>query len=235
MYKRRTKRFEKKRKEKELLALARKYHETSFSSVRPLEYKEINPIRTGFTRTFYLRKDLLGRPDYKYLEEALNICNITEFNKNRKFPINKKKYHRSWFSKIWHSKFELRDITDKEYNKLSERAKNYFIKIEKVNWSGGVYNVWHPIIPSWMLSIKISPYYIRYIKIFDNVAISEYHKIANKINVNNLWCKIDHLAGISSDKDSWTAPKSHKIAKIIDKEAKKEIEDYIYNKRGIYE
>jgi hypothetical protein len=216
---RREKRFLIKKQEKELLALDREMEELRKKSNEPIEYMEVKPIRDGWIRYFDLREDLKGRSDYKYLREILDVCNVEQFCRNKKFKIPKKNWRYYNLDKDFH----LKNLSDKERNKLSERAKTEFWKEEKVSWSGGIYNIWHPAIPSWMLVAKIKPHYIRYFGVFDNEAKSQYQRLRNKFETNNLYPKLNKLYGWGNGYDDWDYSYSKK--RMIEVQAKKEMKE----------
>jgi len=210
-------RFNKKKKEKELLALSRKENEVRKLSSIPIEYVEIKPIRIGFTRTFKLRDDLKGRPDFKYLQEALNACNVEQFCRNKQFKYPK--YYRE-------KEFKLKNIYEYNYKKLSDKAKELFLKTEKLDLRNNIYTVYIPNIPFWMLSIKVKAKYIHYFKKYNNNLISEYNKLYNKIYYTEAYYKINHLLDISKEKDYYTNNKKYKIKKQEEKEAFLEAKEY---------
>ena len=222
MDKRREIRFEKKRKEKELLALDRKMDELRNKAWEPVEYIEVKPIRDGFIRYFDLREDLKGRPDYKYLREILDKCNVYQFCRNRKFVFPK------WYAKWNRDEFKLRLLFDRDKERLGEKAQSCFWKEEKVSFSGAVYNIWHPCIDNWMLVVKVKPHYIRYFAVFDNEAESEYQKLCNRFRGNHLWPKLDRLYGYGKNWDEWDCnlTKKKSYDRIVKKEMKEEAENF---------
>lgn len=220
MDKRREIRFHKKGREKQILSFGRKIKELRKAAYTPIEYKEVKPIRDGFVRTFVLKNIVSRRKDYPYIKEALDKCNVKEFNRSKKFIYSKKEMKRA-------RQFTLKEINKGVYEKLSEEAKKYFIPHTKKYWNLTI-TEWKPIIPSWMLSVKVYPHYINSFLVYDNEKESEYKKLWNKIFNNNLWQKLDHLLGLSKEKDLYSVRDLKQ--KIIDKEMKEEVEDYIYNK-----
>lgn len=225
---RRDKRFLKKQKEKELIALDKRRQEL-WEERAKVEYVEIEPYRNGFIRYFDLREDLVGRSDYKYIREALDACNIEQFCRNKKFKFSRK-YYRTRYSRFYIKEMKLRTLQDKEYNKLSERAKEYFTKEEKVSWSGVVYPVWHSCLPVWMLVVKVKPHYIRYRKIYNVDAESKLGELRNKIEKNNLDVKINHVRGYRAYwRDDWdlSLDKKRMFNKITEKEMEEEAKEYL--------
>lgn len=220
MNKRREIRFQKKEREKEILSLGRMINELRRAAYTPVEYRAVKPIRDGFVRTFVLKEIVSRRKDYRYIKEALEKCNVKEFNRSKKFIYSKKEMKRI-------KQFSLKDIHQGVYDKLSVEAKKYFIPYKERCWNT-TFTVWKPIIPSWMLSVKVYPHYINSFLVYDNEKESEYTKLYNKLYHTNLWQKLDHLLGLSKEKALYS--KKDKKEKIIDKEIKKEVEDYIYNK-----
>jgi hypothetical protein len=217
-------RFFREQEEKKLLALDRKKQELWNKSREPVEYIEVKPIRDGWIRYFDLREDLKGRPDYSYLKEILDICNCKQFCRSKNFKRKKSNFVYGYLDKDFH----LKNLIDKEHKGLSERAKLWFWREEKIYTRGSIYNVWHPFIEKWMLVVKTKPHYIRYFKVFDNEAKSEYDRIENEFNRRNLYPKLDHILGLKPYwRDDWDLNFNKK--RLASKIAKKEMEEEAYN------
>ena len=207
------------KKDKELLALERERNELYKINRLPVEYTEVKPIRDGWSRTFDLREDLKGRPDYKYLKEILDKCNIQQFCRNKHFSY---KARRGWMFRIDRD-FKLKSVYDKEFLKFSERAQKEFWKEEKISWSGAIYNIWHPAIPAWMMIIKIKPHYIRYFASFDTEVESKLDRINNRFNSHNLYPRLNKLHGCGNHWDEWDLSFDKK--RLENKQAKTEMEE----------
>lgn len=230
---RREKRFLKKIRDKELIALDRKRQELWEERAKGVEYVEIEPYRNGYIRYFDLREDLVGRSDYKYLREALDACYIEQYCRNKKFRFARK-YHRTRYSRYFTGEMKLGVLQDKEYSKLSDGAKVFFEKEEKVSWSGVVYPLWHSSFPVWMLVVKIKPHYIRYRKVYNVDVESQLQELRNKIERNDLDVKINHVRGYKSYwRDDWDLSLDRKrmINRTMDREMEEEIKDFINETR----
>jgi hypothetical protein len=226
---RRDRRFTRKQRDKELIALDERRNKLWEERAKGMEYVEIEPYRNGYIRYFDLREDLVGRSDYKYIREALDACNIEQYCRNKKFHFTRK-YYRSRYSRYFVREMKLNTIQDKEYNKLSDGAKNFFDKEEKVSWSGVVYNVWHSSFPVWMLVVKIKPHIIRYRKVYNVDIESQLQELRNKIDRNDLAVKINHVRGYKSYwRDDWDLSLDRKrmINKTMNREMEDEAKDYL--------
>jgi hypothetical protein len=139
--------------------------------------------------------------DYKILEEVLNATNVAQYSRTRNFDKYQwaPRYARgvdhlkSWWNE--EDSFELRSISLDEYDKLSDKAADYFDskKITR-RWGGDEVRFFTTLNPV-MYEIKIKPHYIKYEEIYNHDAISEYHEIENKIESNGWWPKLHKEMG----------------------------------------
>lgn len=129
---------------------------------RNLGFVELQPpIRSGWERLFVLRSDLKHHKDYKTLQSILTKIQNTVVSQNKNFVIKTKR------KKSKPIEQNLNHLTDKEYEKLEDKEKDYFCprwtysKIWKMS-----FRTWHITKPQFF-EYKIQPHYITKVKLMD--------------------------------------------------------------------
>jgi len=209
---RRSVRLYKKKKEKELLEMYRRYDELRELARQPEEIEVLDkPIKVGYTRTFVLNSIGKSQKKYSAIVEALEVCNIVQFSRTRDFkdityaPRYSSFHTWSGFNKE-NNELKLHEISEHQYEKLSEEAKSLFVKDENGfnAWAGRtVYHYQPEFIKNSWLKISIKPHYITEFSKYNNDYQSERDRLYNKLNGNGDLPKIYHMLWGTANTDSW--------------------------------
>lgn len=231
---RRSVRLYRKKKEKELLEMYRRYDELRNLARKPESVEVLEkPIKVGYTRTFVLNSIGKNQKKSAAIIEALEACNTVQFSRTRDFKdiIYSPHYSSigSWsgFDKE-NNELKLHEISDHQYEKLSEDAKLLFVKDEKGfnAWAGRTVYHYQPefIKRSW-LNISIKPHYITELNKYNEEYESERDKLHNKLNSNGYLPKIYHMLWGTANTDSW-----YKAKRKFDKRGERKRENDLLRK-----
>lgn len=192
----------KEKRDKELLAKDRRLNELWKALCNAYEEIPVNPpIRDGWTRKFVLREDVNKSKHAGRIQEALSACNVVQFSHRKDFKS--RNYYKSK-GKWTETKLELRDLSEKEFFKLSPNAQNYFRKSLKVPRWGPAHYVYVCDIPTWMLVVKVEKHFIRYRKVYDTNIESQYNRLRKEMDREAAWTRLDKIYGYSGrNKDLW--------------------------------
>lgn len=170
-------RNDKSNKEKEIIALKRK-----FDAIRNLkrnpEYVELpKPIHDGYIATYKLRDDILSRKDAEAYIAALNVCNANLWCENKDFKFLEKK---KWVKK----NPTLRQINKATYDALPITAKRFFYEttIKDKYWREGYRDTHYDCSLSYELVRIIKKDYITHRAVLDPNIQSEYSEIEARLN-----------------------------------------------------
>lgn len=232
------------KKEKEILALIRRQNE--LYKIKYNAHKKNNlikldkPRRDGFVRISVLRKDIARSKEGYKLQKLLDIINIPQYCDNRKFLVDKRWLNsRIYFPENYkytiHKKekdlvelpVKFKEFSEEEFNrKIPEDLKKYFNFDIIVNkWNGSTYKRYF-VYPTYKFTTKVKQHWITHV-------YPLYNEIESEITLLNQKLWIENEAIIWTDKfqrhyeDGYDDMKKRKIEKILDKEMKLEIEEYI--------
>ncbi len=138
------------------------------------------PIRHGFYKELVFREDILKRKEVPvYLE-------ILEATKVVKWGSSKKRLEKAWGEQSKNNKRiqypGISALPQKEYDKLSDKAKRFFIKRQREMYTPGYFETLYiSILPAFYFNFKVSRAYIYKRKIIDSELESEMKLIENKM------------------------------------------------------
>lgn len=170
-------------RESEVKALEKEYHEL-YNAQQNLGYITLaKPLRNGWTKSLVLREDIAKRKDGNVLEEVLFACRYTIWGRDHSHVNKNWKRHLKNNLCIVFPGIELLDY--KDYNRLSHKAKRYFIPVEYVwlRWVGYTRR-YRCILPKYLFVSMYERSYLTKRKIIDNVIESRMAEI-NEILLSN--------------------------------------------------
>jgi hypothetical protein len=203
---------------KRLLKIQERLNHLYSINKNPIEYVPINPpIRVGWKRTYVLREDIRKRKDAKFIAEALALVNYEQYSKRKDFKDH------SWENRhIWKEmEFPFKDLSEREYLKLSEKMRNCFYKTIKVPRWGAAYEVYKFDLDPWMFKKKVSPRYINQRAIYDTNVESEIDKLWNYLYRSGRSAILYHYLGDKKNYwDDWDMNPRELYESILDEEAR---------------
>jgi hypothetical protein len=208
-----------------------KYEELRNNHYDVIEYVELNPpLQTGWTRTYVVRSDIAKSSEGDRLKELLTYIHVTQFSRTRDFL----EYHHHWWrtynrkgNKTREMSMEFESISERKYLELPEYLKKYFYKYTRIPRWGSPYDIYRCSVPLWKFTKKISPFYIKYLRRYNTKLESEYQRMRNHFETNNLWGRIWHIQGSSGYNDDWYDRPWDLEKKIALDEARREAIDYM--------
>lgn len=153
------------------------------------------PIRHGWKRTFVLNDQTKNRRDAQLIQQVLDKVNTEYWSRERDWSNITPR----WVPMSDIDGCQLNPLTEKEYNKLTDRQKKYFIKsslcwattLGKRNWKD------YYIIskPNMFFKMKDRKYWITEVPVFDPEIDKESAEIWDWIHDNGLYGKLANKMG----------------------------------------
>lgn len=175
-----TKKFYFKEQKKKAFALYNR--EQELRKIKDEYVKLDNPIHVGFIKYFVIKADvhekLKNTGKLETLKTILNRINVTILSKNRlfveKYGVRKKK------NKFKRKALQLKHISVRDYELLTEEEKNYFQLVTVYHkYSKSLHNI-YVFSKMDLLQEKIAPYFITHKKVMDSNLESEKAYVWNK-------------------------------------------------------
>lgn len=141
-----------------------------------LGYIELpKPIRDGWFKTFRLRKDISRSKKAKIYQEVLDAVLVEIWGREKKHADKKWKKYFNCHTKLF-QRPGIRRLNEKDYNKLSSRAKKCFIK-RRIKVYKGFSNTYACTIPKYYFTITYRRAYITKRKILSPILESREQEI----------------------------------------------------------
>lgn len=173
------------------------------------------PRFVGWQRFYVLRDDIARRKDAKEIRAVLDMVNQTRYSKTKDFSQHDVE------QRIHATKQHIMNLSEKQYNALSEGQKKFFLK----DWDGRKKFVFYSFYSNYFFVFKIKRHYITEVQVLDAELESRIKEIQNKITKLNLWPKIHKLMGWRMYKAyDYNSPRF----KFIDKMVKKAVEEVYF-------
>ncbi len=170
--------------EKEYIKLSKRLNELN-DEIRSQPYIEVTPFQRGWETTIVLRDDISNRKDADFIQHLIDI-GYKEFKTIRRLEYVKLiKRGIYWYEHRYKDHIHVEDFipdkikfSEKQYESLSDREKNYFYK--DVHFYHNYIN-YYINIPHYWITLKVSP--CMYDRIMDKNGKleSEYAKIRSKL------------------------------------------------------
>lgn len=237
---------------KHLLAIDKRRIELSYRENDEENYIEIPKMLIGYKIKLVLVDSLKNRDDglaeaveaasswFKFSEKPFRLCNLKnyqcEFRNNLHYLdcFEKDEFEKVYFQNRVFKKGHLKllDIGEKDYQKLSDAAKKYFIQgFDKYDKRGNTVYIYHPAIPRTYIREFEEKLFWNRLYIPDSEALSEKKKLDNWLNYKRK-CELWHYEGWKTSRYcKWERNITHKQIRAQTKiYLVKAIKDYLNTK-----
>ena len=213
--------------ELELKRKWRRYNQLREESRSLGKVKLEEPIRHGWKRTFVLKEQTKNRRDAQLIQQVLDKVNTEYWSRERDWSNIKPR----WIPMTDIDGCQLNPLTEKEYNKLTERQKKYFIK-SSLCWAKTLGNRnWKDYYviskPNMFFKMKDRKYWITEVPVFDPQIDKESTEIWDWIHDNGLYGKLCNKMGW---RQNYNDPYDVRKKVVLENMSKKEMREY-FNER----
>jgi len=184
------------------------------------------PIRHGWKRKFVLNEQTKNRTDANIIQQLLDKVNHEYWSRERDWSD----IHKHWLGLADIDNCQLNPLTNKEYNKLSEREKKFF-KYEQITYNyygrkGETKHYWIIEKPNMYFRMKDRKYWLTEVPVFDPELDSEVNGIWDWIETHGLYGKLANKMGWRQNfNDPYDARKRTLKAKLSKAEIRTYFED----------
>lgn len=180
--------------EKEALRIDRLVNEYRNNYYKSCEYIPIPPYKDGWIRRLVVREDLRRTAEAHLLQEVIKLVTREQFCRRKDFK------RIDWKTrKLVDMEFQIRKLNEKEYDKLPEKLKNFFVRVIVFPKYGACYYAYEFVEKMWKFKFKIEPHYIKYRIVYDSNFQSLYERTKNIYYRKGYGRIVDKLYGHSKN------------------------------------
>lgn len=165
------------------------------------------PIHHGYNAYFDFREDISRREDIDIYREALDMCAVSVWSRDKEFMVKKWRTKKKEYLKP-----SLTDLREEDYIKLSEKAREFFRKVRlyRTGWGRVQFYEAYRCTFTYELVIKIEKSFITHRREHNGILYQKKHELEKSLDIitdghpygkgYSVWDDIDKKQDVMKDK-----------------------------------